>query len=35
MAEKYDAINGAGSWTQYLTDYSNAVENRWSEMLFI
>ncbi len=35
MPERYDAINGAGSWTQYLADYSNAIENRWSEMLFI
>lgn len=35
MAEKYDAINGAKSWIQYLTDYSNPVENRWSGVLFI
>ncbi len=35
MPERYDAINGAGSWTQYLADYANAIENRWSEMLFI
>jgi hypothetical protein len=35
MAERFDAANGAGSWTQYLADYAAAIENRWSEMLFI
>ncbi|HSN59461.1 MAG TPA: hypothetical protein VLR49_00895 [Ferruginibacter sp.] len=35
IAERYDAANGAGSWTQYLADYANAIEQRWSEMLFV
>ena len=35
ITERFDAVNGAGSWTQYLADYANAVESRWSEMLFI
>ncbi len=35
MAERFDAANGAGSWTQYLADYATAIDNRWSEMLFL
>jgi hypothetical protein len=35
MSERFDAANGAGSWTQYLADYANAIESRWSEMLFL
>lgn len=35
MAERFDAINGAGSWTRYLSEYANAIDKRWSEMLFL
>lgn len=35
MAERYEAAHGAGSWTRYLADYGNAIESRWSEMLFL
>lgn len=35
ITERFEAANGAGSWTQYLTDYANAIESRWSEMLFL
>ena len=35
VAERFDAANGAGSWTQYLADYANAIESRWSELLFL
>lgn len=35
IAERFDAANGAGSWTQYLADYAGAIESRWSEMLFM
>lgn len=31
--ERFDAINGAGSWDYYLEDYYKYVEKRWSEML--
>lgn len=34
IAERFDAANGAGTWTKYLSDYANAVDKRWSEMLF-
>lgn len=34
IAERYDAVHGGGSWTKYLADYANAIETRWSEMLF-
>ena len=32
--ERYNAANGANSWTTYLKDYAIAVEKRWSELLF-
>ena len=34
MPERYAAANGANSWADYLKDYSNIVEKRWSELLF-
>ena len=34
MPERYASANGANSWTDYLKDYSNIVEKRWSELLF-
>jgi hypothetical protein len=34
LQERFNAANGAGSWNAYLQDYSRAVSNRWSEMLF-
>jgi hypothetical protein len=34
MPERYVAANGANSWADYLKDYSNIVEKRWSELLF-
>ncbi|MBC7827815.1 MAG: hypothetical protein H7122_08720 [Chitinophagaceae bacterium] len=34
LPERYAAINGANSWTDYLKDYAIAVEKRWSELLF-
>lgn len=33
MSERYNMVNGAGSWDVYLSDYSKAVESRWSELL--
>jgi hypothetical protein len=33
MQERYNAINGEGSWDAWLQDYSKNVEKRWSEML--
>lgn len=32
--ERYGDINGSNSWSDFLKNYSNAVENRWSELLF-
>ena len=34
MPERYAAANGANIWADYLKDYSNIVEKRWSELLF-
>src|SRR5687768_434157 len=34
MPERYAAANGANSWTDFLKDYANIVEKRWSELLF-
>jgi len=34
LPERYNAANGAGSWDNYLADYSKYVESRWSELLF-
>ena len=33
MAERYNDAYGAGAWDNYLKDYSDAVEKRWSEIL--
>ena len=33
MAERYDAVHGAGAWDTYLKDYADAVDRRWSELL--
>ena len=33
MAERFAAVNGAGSFETWLKDYSDAVESRWSELL--
>ena len=33
MNERYNELNGAGSWDTYLKDYADAVEKRWSELL--
>jgi hypothetical protein len=35
MSERYNAANGANSWTDFLKDYGNIVEKRWSELLFL
>ena len=32
--ERYATANGANSWTDFMKDYNNAVERRWSELLF-
>jgi hypothetical protein len=34
LPERFEATNGEGSWNNYLEDYAEAVERRWSEMLF-
>lgn len=33
MKDQYNAANGDGSWDQYLKDYADAVQSRWSELL--
>lgn len=33
MSERYEAVHGARSWSQYMDDYNASVESRWSEML--
>ena len=33
MAERYNDINGAGSFDTWLKDYADAVQSRWSELL--
>ena len=33
-SERYDIVHGADAWKNYLKDYSNTVEKRWSELLF-
>lgn len=35
MKERYEAVNGEGSWQWYLSSFADAVESRWSEMLFL
>lgn len=32
--QRFEAVNGAGSWEYYLQDYAKFVEKRWSELLF-
>jgi hypothetical protein len=34
LPDRYNAENGAGSWNDFLKDYANNVERRWSELLF-
>ena len=34
MKDRYNEANGAGSFDAFLKDYADAVEKRWSEMLF-
>ncbi len=34
MKERFNTINGDGAWDKYLAAYADAVEKRWSEMLF-
>jgi hypothetical protein len=33
LKDRYNTANGAGSFDQFLKDYADAVENRWSELL--
>jgi hypothetical protein len=33
MKDRYTTANGAGSYDQFLKDYADAVESRWSELL--
>ncbi len=33
LADRYNEANGAGSFDTWLKDYSDAVQNRWSELL--
>lgn len=33
MSERYNDVYGAGAWDNYLKDYADAVQNRWSELL--
>ena len=33
MADRFEAVYGAGSWDAYLADYAKAVESRYSEIL--
>jgi hypothetical protein len=35
IAERYNAAYGAGAWDKYLSDYAEAIEKRWSEILFL
>jgi hypothetical protein len=34
LPDRYNTENGAGSWNDFLKDYANNVERRWSELLF-
>jgi hypothetical protein len=34
-AERYNAIYGDGAWNDYLKNYNQYVERRWSELLFV
>ena len=33
MAERFDAVHGAGAFNTWLKDYADAVQMRWSELL--
>jgi hypothetical protein len=33
MPERYNAVNGEGTFDTYLKDYADAVQKRWSELL--
>lgn len=33
MAERFDAVHGAGAYTAWLKDYSDCIESRWAEVL--
>lgn len=33
FADRYSALNGTGSFDKWLTDYADAVQMRWSELL--
>ena len=33
LPERFNEVNGAGSWDAYLKDYADAVERRWSELM--
>ena len=35
LGERYNMVNGEGSWDYYLAEYAKNVEKRWSEMLFL
>jgi hypothetical protein len=35
IADRYNAIYGAGTWDYWLADYATCVEKRWNEMLFL
>ena len=35
LGERFNTVNGEGSWDYYLDDYAKNVEKRWSEMLFL
>lgn len=35
MKDRYNAANGPNGWTDYLKEYANTVERRWSELLFL
>jgi hypothetical protein len=34
LSERYNTANGAGSWQNWLQDFSTNIDNRWSELLF-
>ena len=33
LKDRYNTANGAGSFDQFLKDYADAVDNRWSELM--
>jgi hypothetical protein len=34
LPDRFNSVNGAGSWDNYLADYAKYVDRRWSELLF-